>query len=88
MLTAFRIVNVEDIPISTFKANCSALIERIDKTGESLRVTRYGRPIVEVIPVTPSRKRYVVGDMVGTAEIVGDIVSPIIDLDDFEAYCD
>jgi prevent-host-death family protein len=88
MLTAFRIVNVEDIPISAFKANCSALIERIDKTGESLRVTRHGRPIVDVIPVAPARKRYVVGDMAGTAEIVGDIVSPIIDLDDFEAYRD
>jgi hypothetical protein len=29
-----------------------------------------------------------VGDMVGTIEILGDIVSPIIDLDEIEAYRD
>ena len=81
-------MNVRDIPISAFKANCSRLIERISKTGETLRITRHGRPIVEVIPVAPDRKRYVVGDMLGTVKIVGDIVSPIIDLDDFEAYRD
>jgi hypothetical protein len=34
------------------------------------------------------KKRRFLGDMIGTAEIVGDIVSPIIDLDEFEVYRD
>lgn len=33
-----------------------------------------------------TKKREFLGDMLGTAEIVGDIVSPVIDLDDFEVY--
>ena len=44
--------------------------------------------LAEVIPAGPDRKRKFLGDMVGTAEIVGDIVSPVIDLDDIEAYRD
>jgi hypothetical protein len=31
-------------------------------------------------------KREFLGDLVGTGEIVGDIVSPIIDLEEIEAY--
>ena len=34
------------------------------------------------------QRRCFVGDMIGTAEIVGDIVSPVIDLQDIEAYRD
>jgi len=41
-----------------------------------------------VIPAGPDRKRKFLGDMIGTAEIVGDIVSPVLDLEDFEVYRD
>lgn len=33
-----------------------------------------------------SNERKFLGDMLGTAEILGDVVSPIIDLDEIEAY--
>jgi len=79
---------MEDIPISEFKAKCLGLIERVHNTRQPLRITRHGRPVAEVIPSGPDRKRQFVGDMVGTAEIVGDIVSPVINLEDIEAYRD
>jgi hypothetical protein len=44
--------------------------------------------VAEVVPAGPDRKRKFLGDMVGTAEIIGDIVSPIIDLEDIEVYRD
>jgi hypothetical protein len=47
-----------------------------------------GGPRAEVVPAGPDRKRKFLGDMIGTAEIVGDITSPIIDLDEIEAYHD
>jgi prevent-host-death family protein len=77
-----------DVPISKFKAKCLGLIEQVHKTRQPLRITRHGIPVVEVIPTGPDRKRKFVGDMVGTARIVGDIVSPAIDLEDIEAYRD
>ena len=79
---------MRDVPISKFKAHCLGLIEEVHKTRQPLRITRHGHPVAEVIPSGPDRKRKFVGDMVGTGKIVGDIVSPIIDLEDIEAYRD
>jgi prevent-host-death family protein len=79
---------MRDVPISKFKAKCLGLIEQVHKTQQPLRITRHGIPVAEVIPAGPDRKRKFVGDMVGTIEIVGDIVSPVIDLDEIEAYRD
>jgi prevent-host-death family protein len=83
-----KIMVMRDISISKFKAKCLGLIEQVHKTGQPLRITRHGIPVAEVVPAGPERKRKFVGDMVGTIEILGDIVSPVIDLDDIEAYRD
>jgi prevent-host-death family protein len=79
---------MQDISISEFKAKCLGLIEEVHRTRQPLRITRHGRPVAEVIPAGPDRKRKFLGDMVGTGKIVGDIVSPVIDLDEIEAYRD
>ena len=83
-----KIIVMTDVSISEFKAKCLGLIEQVHKTRQSLRITRHGVPVAEVVPAGPDRKRKFVGDMVGTAKIVGDIVSPVIDLDEIEAYRD
>lgn len=88
LLTIDMIVVMNDVPISEFKAKCLRLIEQVHKTRQPLRITRHGRPVAEVVPAGPDRKRKFLGDMIGTAEIVGDIVSPVIDLEDIEAYRD
>jgi len=87
-LTMDKILVMTDVPISEFKAKCLRLIEQVHKTRQPLRITRHGRPLAEVIPAGPDRKRKFLGDMIGTAEIVGDIISPIIDLGEIEAYRD
>jgi prevent-host-death family protein len=79
---------MRDVPISKFKAKCLGLIDQVQKTRQPLRIMRHGVPVAEVIPTGPDRKRKFLGDMVGTGEIVGDIVSPVIDLEDIEAYRD
>jgi prevent-host-death family protein len=81
-----KVMVMNDVPISEFKAKCLGLIEQVQKTRQPLRITRHGRPVAEVIPAGPDRTRKFVGDMVGTGKIVGDILSPAIDLDDIEAY--
>ena len=79
---------MKSISISEFKAKCLGLIEQVDKTRQPLRITRHGRPIAELFPAGPDRKRKFLGDMAGTVEILGDIISPVVDLDEFEAYRD
>jgi len=79
---------MRDIPISEFKAKCLGLIEQVEKTRQPLRITRHGVPVAQVVPTGPDRTRNFLGDMAGTVEFLGDIVSPGIDLDDIEVYRD
>jgi prevent-host-death family protein len=78
--------SIREIAISEFKAKCLALIEEVDKTKVSLLVTRRGRPIAEVIPTTPNmEERTWLGSMSDSMEITGDLVSPVIEIQEIEA---
>jgi prevent-host-death family protein len=79
---------MKQIPVSEFKANCSALVEQVRKTKRSIQLTRRGQVIAEIRPVASEKSRGWLGRMKGTAEIVGDIVSPVIELEDIEVLKD
>ena len=80
---------MEEVAISEFKAKCLALLEQVRKTKKPLRITRYGKPVADVVPTAPAAmERSWLGSMAGTAEIMGDIVSPVIDLNEIEALRD
>jgi prevent-host-death family protein len=80
---------VQEVAISEFKAKCLSLLDRVNKTKTPLLVTRRGKPIAEVVPVSPDvEDKSWLGSMAGTATIVGDIVEPVIDLDTIEALKD
>jgi prevent-host-death family protein len=79
-------VKLKDIAISEFKAKCLGILEEVRKTRKPIRVTRFGKPVAEVVPPSPGEpKGRRLGSMAGTAEIVGDIVGPTGSLDDWEA---
>jgi prevent-host-death family protein len=81
--------DVEEVAISEFKAKCLSLLDRVNKTKKPLRVTRRGKPIADVVPpAQEAGKRDWLGSMAGTIKITGDIVSPVIDLEDIEALRD
>lgn len=72
---------MEEIAISKFKATCLAALERVNKTGLPLRVTRFGKPIAEIVPPSPdSASDDWLGSMRGSLKIKGDIVGPTGDL--------
>ncbi len=80
---------MQEVAISEFKAKCLAMLEQVRKTKKPIRITRRGMPVAEVVPPSPEKpKGNWLGYMKGTAEIVSDIVSPVIDLDDIEAMRD
>jgi prevent-host-death family protein len=81
----FLRVSMEEIAISKFKATCLAVLEKVRKTGKPVLVTRFGQPVAEVVPpAIPKRPADWVGSFAGTAKIVGDIVSPAADEEDWE----
>lgn len=63
--------------ISKFKATCLATLERVRRTGRPLRVTRFGKPVADIVPpaIEPARKGWL-GSMRGTARMAGDIAGP------------
>ena len=77
---------MQEVAISEFKAKCLALLEQVRVTKRPLRVTRFGKPVAEVIPPGPVGKdRKWLGSMVDAMEIKGDIISPVIEETDWEA---
>ena len=76
---------METLAISKFKATCLAVLERVRRTGQSVRVTRFGAPIAEVVPPSPlPGGRKWLGSRRGTGAILGDIVSPAVREDEWE----
>lgn len=76
---------MEEIAISKFKATCLEVLERVRRTRKPVRVTRFGTPVADVIPLsTAERKGGRLGSMAGTAHIKGDIIAPAGDVDDWE----
>jgi prevent-host-death family protein len=71
---------VEEIATSEFKTKCIAVLERIRKTRTPIRITRRGRPIAEVVPLSSVQKRSAwIGSMKDSVQILGDIISPAND---------
>jgi prevent-host-death family protein len=65
------------IQASEFKAKCLALMDQVARTGETIVVTKNGRPVAELRPHRPPRAKSLIGLHKGQIEIRGDIVSPI-----------
>ena len=72
---------IREIAISKFRARCLALLREVSKTKTPLRVTRRGKPLVDIIPVHPAgNNKSWLGSMAGSIKIIGDIVSPVIEI--------
>jgi antitoxin (DNA-binding transcriptional repressor) of toxin-antitoxin stability system len=75
------------IDASEFEARCRQLIDEVDATGETLTVTKDGKPVVEVRPAVRSamrERKSLWGLHAGQGEILGDIIGPVFE-DDWEA---
>jgi prevent-host-death family protein len=80
---------MQEVAISEFKAKCLALLEQVRATKKPLRITRFGKPVAEVVPPTAVEDRAAwIGSMKDTMKITGDIVSPATDEDEWEVLRD
>jgi prevent-host-death family protein len=68
------------VPAGKFKAQCLALLDRVARTGESLVVTKRGKPVAKVVPVAPEKAP----TLVGSVTVKGDIVGPVLEAWDLD----
>ncbi len=66
-----------------FKARCLSVMDDVNATGEPIIITKRGRPVAKVVPVT-SKRQDLFGFMVGEFKVVGDIESPVVPLEEWE----
>jgi len=74
--------------ITEFRAKCFALLRQVQRAKKPILITRFGKPLAEIVPVSPKRKIDWIGSMKGSMEIPGDIVSPACEEGDWEALRD
>jgi len=77
---------IPQISISDFKATCLAVLDRVNRTGQPILVTRQGKAVAQVTPPPPeARSQSWLGCMAGKARITGDVVSPAAEESEWEA---
>lgn len=72
-----RIVVMQTIQASKFKARCLALMDEVARTGETILITKNGTPVAELRPHRGPRAKSLIGLHKGKGRILGDIISPI-----------
>ena len=76
---------MDAMPISKFKAQCLSVMDRVRRTGRPVRVTRYGRPVADVVPATPApRETRALGFLKDATTITGDLIAPVADAGDWD----
>lgn len=69
---------MSSIQASEFKAKCLALMDEVARSGQTMVVTKNGKPLVEVRPFSGGRVDSPIG-LHRDVCITGDIVSPLDD---------
>jgi len=64
------------------------LLSRVQKTKKPLLITRFGKPVAEIVPVPPVPESDWIGSMKGSMEIPGDLVLPACEEGDWEVLRD
>jgi prevent-host-death family protein len=61
---------MKEIGFSEFRIKCSAILEQVRKTRQPIRVTHLGKPLAEIVPLSPAMgTARVLGSMAGAAHI-------------------
>lgn len=63
------------IPAGEFKAKCLKLLDEVAETRQPLVITKHGKPVAQLVPMSPSESLF--GSMKGSVTILGDIISPL-----------
>jgi prevent-host-death family protein len=63
------------IAAGRFKAQCLGLLDQVAQSGETLIITKRGKPVARLVPVAQKKRP----SLRGSVKVCGDIVAPIGD---------
>ena len=76
---------MKSLSATVFKAGCLAVLDKVARSGESITITKRGKPVAQLVPVRPTNVRYPQDALRGTVHVLGDIVAPVLAPTDWEA---
>jgi prevent-host-death family protein len=74
---------MKEIAAGEFKAHCLSIMDQVQQSGESVLITKHGKPVAKLVPAGKTGVD-IFGYMAGKVKIVGDIVAPVTPLEDWE----
>jgi prevent-host-death family protein len=75
---------MKTMPAGYFKARCLKVMDEVQSTREPVTITKKGKPVAKLMP-PDGQAEDIFGCLKGEIEIVGDILSPLVSPDDWEA---
>jgi len=64
------------VPEAEFKAKCLALFDEVEKNGRTFVVTKRGRPVARVIPLTVRKPRSLRGSLLHECDLMPPVDAP------------
>ena len=71
------------VSATEYKHNALKLLEQVRVSGETVQITKRGRPIAQLVRVDEAAPKRIFGQFSGDVRIIGDIVGPILDPEDW-----
>lgn len=75
---------MKTMPAGKFKARCLRVMEEVRSTRQPVVITKRGKPVAKLVPADKNPDD-IFGCLKGQFKIVGDIESPLVPLEDWEA---
>lgn len=77
---------MKSVKASDFKARCLKILDEVQRTGETVVISKRGRIVAELVPPrSRGHTRYPQQTLRGTGRTLGDIVSPALPPEAWEA---
>ena len=67
---------MKQIAAAQFKAQCLAIMDHVQQSGEPVVITKHGKPVVRLVPAQKNEDD-IFGYMIGKAKIVGDVMNTV-----------
>jgi prevent-host-death family protein len=66
----------ETVSVADAKSNFSSVLSRVEQRRLPITILRRGKPVAQIVPLTPPARKSHYGYMAGTVQELGDIVGP------------
>jgi prevent-host-death family protein len=77
MVTSYTLLTMSakprQMPAGEFKAKCLSVLDQVQRTGKTVVVTKRGRPVAQLMPLSSDHS----GSLLGSVVYEEDLLSPI-----------